>query len=173
MRGRNWRKGLHTAERAEVLEEMAFSGYIPTFKERHSFAKKVRVHIATDVRQSLSKSRTVFTISAARAKDAAEARQQQPNKIPVVIERFEGEKYLPLLDRCKFLVPDHITVAGLMQIVRRRLQLHPDQTFFLLVNEKSMVSNSMNMHQLYQQEADQDGFLYMVYTSQPAFGSIK
>ncbi|EJW75096.1 lgg-2, partial [Wuchereria bancrofti] len=123
--------------------------------------------------QSLSKSRTVFTISAARAKDAAEARQQQPNKIPVVIERFEGEKYLPLLDRCKFLVPDHITVAGLMQIVRRRLQLHPDQTFFLLVNEKSMVSNSMNMHQLYQQEADQDGFLYMVYTSQPAFGSIK
>lgn len=90
-----------------------------------------------------------------------------------MIERFEGEKYLPLLDRCKFLVPDHITVAGLMQIVRRRLQLHPDQTFFLLVNEKSMVSNSMNMHQLYQQEADQDGFLYMVYTSQPAFGSIK
>lgn len=36
-----------------------------------------------------------------------------------------------------------------------------------------MVSNSMNMDQLYQQEADQDGFLYMVYTSQPAFGSIK
>ncbi|KAM3725446.1 Zinc metalloproteinase nas-14 [Dirofilaria immitis] len=142
-----WRKGLRTAERAEVLEEMAFSGYIPTFKERHSFA--------------------------ARAKDASEARQQQPNKIPVVIERFEGEKYLPLLDRCKFLVPDHITIAELMQIVRRRLQLHPDQTFFLLVNEKSMVSNSMNMYQLYQQEADQDGFLYMVYTSQPAFGSIK
>uniref|UniRef100_A0A0R3S629 Microtubule-associated proteins 1A/1B light chain 3A n=1 Tax=Elaeophora elaphi TaxID=1147741 RepID=A0A0R3S629_9BILA len=109
----------------------------------------------------------------ARTKDAAEARQQQPNKIPVVIERFEGEKYLPLLDRCKFLVPDHITIAELMQIVRRRLQLHPDQTFFLLVNEKSMVSNSMNMYQLYQQEADQDGFLYMVYTSQPAFGSIK
>lgn len=68
---------------------------------------------------SLSKSGTVFIISAARAKDAAEARQQQPNKIPVVIERFEGEKYLPLLDRCKFLVPDHITIAELMQIVRR------------------------------------------------------
>lgn len=59
--------------------------------------------------------------SAARAKDAAEAKQQQPNKIPVVIERFEGEKYLPLLDRCKFLVPDHITIAELMQIVRRLL----------------------------------------------------
>ncbi|MCP9265615.1 Metalloendopeptidase [Dirofilaria immitis] len=180
-------KGLRTAERAEVLEEMAFSGYIPTFKERHSFAEKVYAITAMDAGGGGSSANQQLCIIAlvsrhtkypngediavnisgytwhshSTRKDASEARQQQPNKIPVVIERFEGR------------MPDHITIAELMQIVRRRLQLHPDQTFFLLVNEKSMVSNSMNMYQLYQQEADQDGFLYMVYTSQPAFGSIK
>ncbi|VDP17087.1 unnamed protein product [Onchocerca flexuosa] len=52
------RKGLRTAERAEVLEEMAFSGYVPTFKERHSFvyrsliAEKIYTLIAADARAS-------------------------------------------------------------------------------------------------------------------------
>ncbi|CAJ0931287.1 unnamed protein product, partial [Mesorhabditis belari] len=120
------------------------TGHIPTFKERRPFH--------------------------AREKDVQEIKRQQPNKVPVIIERFEGERSLPLMDRCKFLVPDHITVAELMHIVRRRLQLHPEQAFFLLVNEKSVVSNSMTMSELYQKEQDSDGFLYVVYTSQPAFG---
>ncbi|CAJ0573720.1 unnamed protein product, partial [Mesorhabditis spiculigera] len=120
------------------------TGHIPTFKERRPFH--------------------------AREKDVQEIKRQQPNKIPVIIERFEGERSLPLMDRCKFLVPDHITVAELMHIVRRRLQLHPEQAFFLLVNEKSVVSNSMTMSELYQKDQDADGFIYVVYTSQPAFG---
>lgn len=120
------------------------SGFQPTFKERRPFA--------------------------ARCRDAEMIRKEYPHKVPVIIERFEGEKHLPLIDRSKFLVPDHISVAELMHIVRRRLSLHPDQAFFLLINEKSMVSNSLSLAQLYHDEKDSDGFLYVVYTSQPAFG---
>jgi len=120
------------------------SGTVPTFKERRPFH--------------------------ARKNDVLEIRRQQPNKAPLIIERFEGERSLPLMDRCKFLVPDHITIAELMHIIRRRLQLHPEQTLFLLVNEKAIATNSMTLSQLYQSEQDADGFLYLVYTSQPAFG---
>ncbi|KAK1131618.1 hypothetical protein K0M31_017909 [Melipona bicolor] len=101
-------------------------------------------------------------------------KRRHPNKVPIIMERYHAEKHLPILDRCKFLVPDYLTVAELVKIIsniiRRRLQLHPSQTFFLLVNERNIASGSMTIGQLYQQEQDLDGFLYIVFASQDVFG---
>jgi len=77
---------------------------------------------------------------------------------------------VPLLEHCKYLVPAHITFADIMQIIRRRLELHRDQAIYLLVNEKSMVSMSLTVGQVYEAEKEKDGFLYIVYASQQAFG---
>jgi microtubule-associated protein 1 light chain len=120
------------------------NGYVPSFKDRKKLADRIRM--------------------------VQEIKRQQPDKVPIIIERYESERSLPILDHCKYLIPAHITVADVMQIIRRRLQLHPDQAFFLLINEKSMVSASMTVGELYQLEKYQDGFLYIVYASQPAFG---
>ncbi|KAM9313647.1 microtubule-associated protein 1 light chain 3 gamma [Pholidichthys leucotaenia] len=107
---------------------------------------------------------------AVRKQEVAGIRSKFPNKVPVIIERYDREKLLPALDKTKFLVPQELTMTQLVTIIRNRMALLPSQAFYLLVNNGGMASMSLTLLQIYKDYKDEDGFLYMTYASQEMFG---
>ncbi|XP_069911057.1 microtubule-associated proteins 1A/1B light chain 3C-like isoform X2 [Oryctolagus cuniculus] len=98
--------------------------------------------------------------------------QERPMLIllAVIVERYPREKLLSLLDKTKFLVPQELTMSQFLSIIRSRMVLRATEAFYLLVDNKSLVSMSMTMAEIYQDYKDKDGFVYMTYASQEMFG---
>ncbi|CAF4093767.1 unnamed protein product [Rotaria socialis] len=109
------------------------------------------------------KQRKSFAI---RKDEVAGIRSKFPNKIPVIVERYHKEKSLPVL------VPQELTMSQFVTIIRNRMQLNANQAFYLLVNNKSIASMSTSMTEIYRDDKDDDGFIYMTYASQEMFGGV-
>lgn len=117
-------------------------------------------------KKSFKKQKTI----AERKLEVETIRTKYPNKVPVIVESSDKEKELPELDKTKFLLPQELTIAQFVSLIRNRMLISSSQTFFLFVNKKTMVSMSTTLLDLYTKEKDEDGFLYFTYASQDAFG---
>ncbi|KAL8164121.1 UNVERIFIED_CONTAM: Microtubule-associated proteins 1A/1B light chain 3C [Gekko kuhli] len=107
---------------------------------------------------------------ASRKREVDEIREKYPNKIPVVVERYHKEKELPVLGKTKFLVSQDLPMSQFMLTIRSRLCLSANQAFYLLVNDKSLPTLSLTMMEVYRDNQEDDGFLYITYASQEMFG---
>ncbi|CAL1280892.1 unnamed protein product [Larinioides sclopetarius] len=105
-----------------------------------------------------------------RKMESSEVRSKFLKKVPVIVEKSDREKVLPHLDRVKFLVPLDMTMSQFVGIVRTRLKLKPTQTFYLMLNNRSVVTMSRYMGGIYDEYKDEDGFLYCTYAAQEMYG---
>ncbi|KAF2904466.1 hypothetical protein ILUMI_01706 [Ignelater luminosus] len=106
-----------------------------------------------------------------RKEEVMAIRNRFPTKIPIIVQRFSKESHLPQLDKSKFLVPQEITMSQFLTIIRNRMHINSSQALYLLVNNRSMVSLSLTLAEVYSEHACPDGFLYITYASQEVFGS--
>lgn len=102
-----------------------------------------------------------------RKNDSETVLAKYPNRVPVIIERF-GED-VPNIDRSKYLVPDDLTMANFMYVIRKRIKLEPEKAIYLFVNGK-VLAGMETMNSVYDKYRDEDGFLYMTYSGESTFG---
>ncbi|KAJ1614375.1 hypothetical protein OIY81_440 [Cryptosporidium canis] len=115
-----------------------------------------------------------------RAAEALSIRAKYPNRIPVICER-SSKSDLPEIEKKKFLVPMNMLVGEFKYIIHKHVtqssgnqnngvKLLPyEKTIYLFVNNTIPKAGSL-MQEVYEQYVSDDGFLYVEYSSENAFG---
>ena len=102
-----------------------------------------------------------------RKEESDRIRAKYPERIPVIVEPYDHN--VPMIDRKKFLVPDDLSFANFMYVIRKRIQLDTNVSLYLFVKDKLMNSGSF-LSSIYDKHKDEDGFLYVVYSTEATFG---
>uniref|UniRef100_A0ACD5XPZ7 Uncharacterized protein n=1 Tax=Avena sativa TaxID=4498 RepID=A0ACD5XPZ7_AVESA len=104
-----------------------------------------------------------------RANESASMIANYPGRIPVIVERFSRSN-LPEMEKRKYLVPCDMPVGQFIFILRSRLHLAQGTALFVFVNN-TLPQTANLMGSVYDSYKDEeDGFLYMCYSSEKTFG---
>lgn len=114
---------------------------MPTFKESHPFEK--------------------------RKAEADRIMEKYPDRIPIIVETSEKSKIT--IDRKKFLVPGSLSFGQFVYVIRKRIQLPPDQAIFLFVNNTLPPASAL-VSQVYNENRSDCGFLFLSLSEESTFG---
>jgi len=103
-----------------------------------------------------------------RRSEGERIRREYPDRCAVIVERAPNSR-IPELPSKKYLVPNDLTVGQFYFLIRKRIQLRPEDALFFFVNN-IIPSTSMTMGTLYQEHADEDKFLYVAYSDETVYG---
>ncbi|XP_058757294.1 autophagy-related protein 8i [Vicia villosa] len=103
-----------------------------------------------------------------RRKESQSILVKYPDRIPVIIEKYSRTD-LPELDKKKYLVPRDMSVGQFIHILSSRLSLTPGKALFIFV-KNTLPQTASLMNSIYPTYKDEDGFLYMCYSSEKTFG---
>lgn len=109
-----------------------------------------------------------------REKKAGAVRKRRPDLIPLIIESSGG---VPALEEKKFAIPQSCDIFGLKTFILNSLKkknkdsILQASTLILMVGSPGyMPSSNEIIKDIYEKYADADGFLYITYTIEVAFG---
>ena len=110
----------------------------------------------------------IYKTTEQRSFESNRIRVKYPDRIPVIVEKSPISD-VPDLDKKKYLVPSDLTVGQFVYVIRKRVKLSAEKAIFIFVNNKLPPTASL-MSTIYEENKDEDGFLYVLYSGENTFG---
>ena len=95
--------------------------------------------------------------------------KENPGKIPVIFEKEETSKHEDI-KKTRYLLDENFTVGDFLKMVRKHMKLNEGEALYLSVKAKYNLTSEKVMGDIYQLYKDNDGFLYIMYSSQVIMG---
>ena len=102
-----------------------------------------------------------------RINESKKILDKYPDKIPLIVEKSKNCQYD--IDKNKYLVPKDIKMQQLIFIIRKRIKIKDSEAIFIYVNNVLPPSSSY-ISEIYNSNKDDDGFLYINYSTENTFG---
>ena len=91
------------------------------------------------------------------------------DKVPIILEKDPKCKLIPI-KKTKFMIEKNSTVSKLIQSIRILMKIPQEEGLFLSAKGKYTLTGQKIIGDIYNTYKDEDGFLYIMYTTELIFG---
>ncbi len=103
-----------------------------------------------------------------RKAESQKIRTKYPDRVPIIVEKVANSD-ITEIDKKKYLVPADLTMGQFQYVIRKRIKLDQTKALFIFINNILPPTSSL-VSQIYDEKKDEDGFLYVTYSSENTFG---
>jgi GABA(A) receptor-associated protein len=105
-----------------------------------------------------------------RVKKSQVILEKYPDRVPLIVQPSKNDRDAYPIDKSKYITPRDLTLMQLQQIIRKRIHFPPEKALFMFIDNKIYPITSL-IGNIYDENKDKDGFLYITYCQENTFGS--
>ena len=102
--------------------------------------------------------------STSRLSEAEKLLSKYTDRRPIIINNKISNNEL------KYIVPINLTIIQLLYIIKKKEGLNENEAFYLFTEDKSLVTSSSTIGQIYENYKNKDNFLYLDLHKESVFG---
>ena len=98
--------------------------------------------------------------------------KKYPTRIPIFVDTNKNQDFT--IEKQKYLVPEDLSIAQFMYILRNKINLDKSQSIYLFIKDKNgkmkLPQTIQSLRQIYNEFKDDDSCLYMTIYQENVFG---